>query len=108
MFPRHFELTEEFNLPMYLHSRNTDGDFVRIVKENRSRFPTGVVHSFTGTAEEVKEFIDLDLFIGLNGCSLKTQENLDVVKTIPLDRIMLETDCPYCDIRNSHAGSKHV
>lgn len=49
VFPRHFELTEEFNLPMYLHSRNTDGDFVRIVKENRSRFPAGVVHSFTGT-----------------------------------------------------------
>jgi TatD DNase family protein len=57
---------------MYLHSRNTEGDFVRIIKENRSRFPSGVVHSFTGSKEEVKEFIDLDLYIGLNGCSLKT------------------------------------
>jgi TatD DNase family protein len=93
---------------MYLHSRSTDGDFVKIIKENRSRFPGGVVHSFTGTKEELQEFIDMDLYIGLNGCSLKTQENLDVAKLVPLDRLMLETDCPYCDIRNSHASSKFV
>lgn len=46
VFPPHFELTEEFNLPMYLHSRNTGGDFNRIIKENRSRFPGGVVHFY--------------------------------------------------------------
>lgn len=108
VFPRHFELTEEFNLPMYLHSRNTQGDFARIVRENRKRFPTGVVHSFTGDEKELKELLEMDLFIGVNGCSLKTQENIDVVKQIPLDKLMLETDCPYCDVRNSHAGSQFV
>ena len=108
VFPKHFELTEEFNLPMYLHSRSTDGDFVKIIKENRQRFPGGVVHSFTGTKEELQEFIEMDLYIGVNGCSLKTQENLDVAKLIPLERLMIETDCPYCDIRNTHASSKFV
>jgi len=105
VFPRHFELTEEFKLPMYLHSRSTEGDFVQIVRQNRHRFTRGVVHSFSGTLEELQAFIDLDLYIGVNGCSLKTKENCEIAKLIPIERMMLETDCPYCDIRNTHFSS---
>lgn len=74
---------------MYLHNRNTGSDFYDIVKKNRSRFTTGVVHSFTGSAEEVKQIVELDLYIGINGCSFKTAENLEVLKQIPLDRLMI-------------------
>jgi len=65
---------------MYFHSRSTQGDFEKIVKENRKRFSKGLVHSFTGTQKELNELLDLGLYIGVNGCSLKTQANLDVAK----------------------------
>lgn len=64
-----------------------------------------MVHSFTGTLDELKQILELDLYVGINGCSMKTAENLEVLKHIPLDRIMLETDAPYCDIRNSHSSA---
>lgn len=52
-FAPHFDLAEKYKLPMYLHSRATGDDFYNIVKENRHKFTTGVVHSFTGTIEEM-------------------------------------------------------
>lgn len=74
---------------MYLHNRNTGNDFYDIVRKNRDRFPTGVVHSFTGTKEEIEQIIDLDLYIGVNGCSLKTIENLEALHEIPIERMLL-------------------
>lgn len=71
-FIPHFDLANKHSLPMYLHSRATGEDFVNIVRENRHKFPTGVVHSFTGTLKEMQDLVDLDLFIGVNGCSMKT------------------------------------
>ena len=76
---------------MFLHNRNTGDDFVNMIKANRHRFTNGVVHSFTSTVEEMKQLVDLGLYIGINGCSLKTEENLQVVKEIPRDRLMIET-----------------
>jgi TatD DNase family protein len=93
---------------MYLHSRNTDNDFYTITKENRHKFSTGVVHSFTEGEDVLNSYLSLDLYIGVNGCSIKTNENMEVVKKIPLDRIMLETDAPYCDIRSTHASHQFV
>ena len=61
------------------------------MKENRSKFSGGVVHSFTGDEEELRELLAMDLFIGVNGCSLKTPENLEILKKIPMNKIMLET-----------------
>ena len=93
---------------MYLHSRNTNGEFVEVIRNNRNRFSSGVVHSFTGDLEELQALISLDLYIGVNGCSLKTKENIEVVQQIPIEKIMLETDCPYCEIRKTSPAFSHI
>ncbi|KAK7430621.1 hypothetical protein QQZ08_002913 [Neonectria magnoliae] len=100
-------------LPLFLHSRAAHADFVRLLKEafgeKLERLEKGgVVHSFTGTAEEVHELMDLGLYIGINGCSFKTAENCAVVKEVSLDRLMIETDGPWCEVRPSHEGWKYL
>ncbi|KAG0334569.1 TatD DNase [Podila horticola] len=107
-FERQFDLAESTGLPMFLHNRNTGKDFGELITKHRSRFSNGVVHSFTGTVEEMQSYLDLGLYIGINGCSLKTEENLKVAASVPLDRLMLETDGPWCDIRPTHASHKHL
>lgn len=100
-------------LPLFLHSRAAHDDFVSHLKEafgpSLERLEKGgVVHSFTGTIEEMRELMDLGLYIGINGCSFKTVENCAVVKEIRLDRIMIETDGPWCEVRPSHEGWKYL
>mmetsp|Transcript_2445 Transcript_2445/g.6433 ORF Transcript_2445/g.6433 Transcript_2445/m.6433 type:complete len:339 (-) Transcript_2445:42-1058(-) len=107
-FLAQLNIAEDTGLPLFLHNRDTGTDLLDLLRENRSRFSRGVVHSFDDTADLAEKFIDLDLYIGINGCSLKTQENLNAVKAIPLERILLETDCPWCDVRATHAGSGFV
>lgn len=63
-FPLHFDLAERYGLPLFLHDRNTGGDFAAMMKANRHRIPGGVVHSFTGTSEELQTYLDVGLDIG--------------------------------------------
>lgn len=100
-------------LPLFLHSRAAHADFVRLLKDafgpGLERLERGgVVHSFTGTVDEMRELMSLGLYIGINGCSFKTAENCAVVQEIQLDRLMIETDGPWCEVRPSHEGWKFL
>ncbi|KAJ5894964.1 hypothetical protein N7495_006655 [Penicillium taxi] len=108
-FEQQLDLAVEIQLPLFLHSRAAGEDFERLIRSRLDKLPKrGLVHSFTGTMEEMEGLVALGLDIGVNGCSMKTVENLEVVKAIPLNRIQIETDGPWCEIRPSHASSKFL
>ncbi|KAL3437667.1 hypothetical protein BDV09DRAFT_183224 [Aspergillus tetrazonus] len=108
-FEAQLDLAVEIQLPLFLHSRAASEDFEKLLAPRLEKLPKrGLVHSFTGTMEEMQRLVALGLDIGVNGCSLKTEENLEVVKAIPLERIQIETDGPWCEIRPSHASSKFL
>lgn len=108
-FQKQLEIAVRLDLPLFLHSRACHEDFTAMLKPFLPGLPRrGVVHSFTGTIAEMTELVEMGFYIGLNGCSLKTAENLEVAKEVPLDRLLLETDGPWCEMRPSHASSTHI
>ena len=94
---------------MFLHNRRSTKDLYDILKKNRSRWSKAVVHSFSDSLEDMRLLLQLKgIYIGVNGCSLKTNENLNTVKHIPCDRLMIETDAPWCGIKKTHASFCYV
>ncbi|KAK3626744.1 hypothetical protein LTR56_015840 [Elasticomyces elasticus] len=106
-FAKQLDLAIELHMPLFLHSRAAAADFERLLKERLDKLPKrGCVHSFTGSLEEMQAMVDMGFDIGINGCSMKTEENLAVVKEVPLERLQIETDGPWCDMRPSHASAQ--
>ena len=97
-FARQLELACELQKPVFLHQRDAHDSFYQILKSFRSRLPGGVVHCFTDSREALFDYLDLDMFIGITGwiCDERRGKALqELVKDIPLDRLLLETDAPY-------------
>lgn len=97
-FRTQLELAAEYQRPVFLHQRDAHDDFVAILKEFRPRLPRAVAHCFTGTLAQARASLDLDLHIGITGwiCDERRGAHLiELVKFIPADRLMLETDGPY-------------
>lgn len=91
------EIALEYNLPIIFHVRDAWEDFFAVLKD----YPKlrGVIHSFTGHHAEVERAMshDGELFFGLNGIMTFTKDEaqLEAARSIPADRMLLETDCPY-------------
>lgn len=102
-FEQQLELACELQLPVFLHQRDAHSTFYPIIKNYRDKLCDAVAHCFTGPGEELRDYLDLDMHIGITGwiCDERRGTHLQaLVKEIPLDRLMLETDAPYLLPRN--------
>ena len=95
-FETQLDLAVKLQMPLFLHSRAASEDFEQLLGKRLPHLPKkGLVHSFTGTIEEMNRVVAMGLDVGINGCSMKTEENLEVVRAVPLERLQIETDGPW-------------
>ncbi len=94
VFVEQILLAKELNLPIIVHSRDAHEDTLAILKEHK---PKGVLHCFSGSVETAKEVLKLGMYIGLGGAVTfkNAKKPVEVAEFISLDRLLLETDCPY-------------
>ena len=88
------ELAKKHDLPVVIHDREAHGDMMDILRKHK---PKGVVHCFSGSVELAQETVKLGMYIGLGGVVTfkNARHSVEVAKTIPLDRLLTETDAPY-------------
>lgn len=107
-FIRQLELSEELALPVVIHSRDAAKDSYDILKEYKTGENAGIMHCFGYSKEMARQFLDLGYMIGLGG--VVTFKNGRVAKEVasfvPLDRLVLETDCPYM-APHPHRGERN-
>ena len=115
-FREQVRLAREFRLPIVIHTREAQEDTIAILKEENGGDVGGVFHCFSGDAWLAKDALDLGFYLSFSG--VITFQNAvmlrDIVKTVPLDRILVETDAPYLTPvpyrgkRNEPAYVRHV
>lgn len=97
-FRQQLELAGQVRKPVFLHQRDAHEDFLAVMREHRPHLAGGVAHCFTAGVEEARAYLDLGLYIGLTGWICDERRGLhlrEVVRFIPADRLVLETDAPY-------------
>jgi TatD DNase family protein len=97
-FEKQVELAVELKMPLFMHERDAGEAMLEILAPHRENISAGVVHCFTGDEATLDAYLELDLHIGITGwiCDERRGKHLhSLVRKIPLDRLMLETDAPY-------------
>lgn len=90
-------LARELNLPVIFHCRKAHDDLIKILNQQRTTNNEqlkGVIHCFTGDWEQAKEYLEMGFYLGFNGIIFKLDLD-EIIKKVPLERILIETDCPY-------------
>ncbi|WP_257387405.1 TatD family hydrolase [Tahibacter caeni] len=109
-FERQLQIALDCGKPLFLHQRDAHDDFMAILRPVRDRLAAVVVHCFTGTREELFDYLDLDCHIGITGwiCDERRGTHLrEIVGNVPLSRLMIETDSPYLLPRNLKPMPSH-
>lgn len=109
-YRKQLELAIEFGKPLFLHERSAFKRFNEITDEYRTRLPEAVVHCFTGTLEEAKIYLDKGFYLGFTGAisDEKRFKHLEeVIRYVPLDRMMIETDAPFMLPKNLSTRSSN-
>lgn len=96
-FAHQIHLAKEVKLPLIIHSRDAAQDTIDIMKSEKASDTGGIVHCFSYTKETAKIFLDMDFSFGIGGVvTFKNSKKLkEAVEYIPMDKIVIETDCPY-------------
>ncbi len=108
-FVAQLELACELGKPLFLHSRDAHPRFAEILHARRDRLPPAVAHCFTGEADELRAYVKLGLYVGITGwiCDERRGRHLlELVREIPRDRLLVETDSPYLTPRDLHPQPK--
>ncbi|MGL4606995.1 MAG: TatD family hydrolase [Eubacteriaceae bacterium] len=97
VFVEQMNIAKEVGLPIVIHNRESMEDMQRILKEHFDPAYGGVMHSYSGSVEMAKVFLDMGLYLSISGTlTFKNARKLpEVVKIVPLDRLLVETDSPY-------------
>lgn len=97
-FEQHLQLAAQLQKPVFLHQRDAHDDFLQLLSKYRADLCGGVVHCFTDTEAALMSYLNLDMYIGITGWICDERRGLDLqklVKKVPADRLLLETDAPY-------------
>ncbi|MBP5564310.1 MAG: TatD family hydrolase [Lachnospiraceae bacterium] len=107
-FSRQINLARELSLPIIIHSRDAAKDTMDVLKEKDAGSVGGVMHCFSYSTEIAREVVDMGLYIGVGGVvTFKNGKKLrEALLEVPLDKIILETDCPYL-APEPHRGSRN-
>ena len=98
VFEQHLQLAVDSKKPLFLHQRDAHKPFFERLSAFRDELAGGVVHCFTDTKSALRDYLDLDMYIGITGwiCDERRGRELqDIVSYIPQDRLLIETDAPY-------------
>ena len=96
-FAMQISLARNLKLPIIVHNRDAHEDIMKVIKNENARDVGGVFHCYTGSIEMARELLNNNFLISIGGAvTFKNAKKLiEVVKYVPLDRLLIETDCPY-------------